>query len=62
LSTQSQLEGFCSEIAAATSLALDTEFVSEDTYRPQLCLVQVAANGRLAIIDPLTVEDLTPFW
>ena len=62
LSTQSQLEGFCSEIAAATTLALDTEFVSEDTYRPQLCLVQVAANGRLAIIDPFTVEDLTPFW
>lgn len=62
LSTRSQLEDFCGQIAGAPSLALDTEFVSEDTYRPQLCLVQVAVGPRLAVIDPLAIEDLTPFW
>ena len=36
--------------------------MSEDTYRPQLCLVQVAALDRLAVIDTLAVQDLTPFW
>lgn len=43
-------------------IAFDTEFVSEDTYRPELCLVQVAADDRLAVIDPYPLENLNPFW
>ena len=33
------------ELADCPSIAFDTEFVSEHTYRPVLCLVQVAADG-----------------
>ena len=43
-------------------IAFDTEFVSEDTYRPKLCLIQVAAGDHLAIIDPVGVEQTEPFW
>ena len=39
------------KLAQAKTIALDTEFVSEHTYRPVLCLIQVAADGELAVID-----------
>ena len=62
ITTQDQLATFCRVLATARQIAFDTEFVSEDTYRPQLCLIQVAVEDRLAVIDPLEVRDLVPFW
>ncbi len=62
VTTQRELEKLCRELAGAPSIAFDTEFVSEHTYRPQLCLIQVAAGDRMAVIDPQTVRDVTPFW
>jgi ribonuclease D len=62
INTVDQLQQFCSEIEDAPLVAFDTEFVSEDSYRPQLCLIQVATAERLAIIDPVQVERTEPFW
>lgn len=62
ITTRGQLLDFCDAIAAEPVVAFDTEFVSEDSYRPDLCLVQVAAGERLAVIDPRACEDVTPFW
>lgn len=42
--------------------AYDSEFISEQSYHPRLCLVQVASSSTLALIDPLAGIDLTPFW
>ena len=44
------------------SFAYDSEFIGEQSYHPQLCLVQVASRSTLALIDPLAALDMTPFW
>jgi ribonuclease D len=62
IATARELEQFCASLSEAAVIAFDTEFVSEDSYRPHLCLVQVAADGRLAVIDALSVGEMTPFW
>ncbi len=60
--TDEQLAEYCEQLKSCPWIAFDTEFVSERTYRPLLCLVQVATEKGLALIDPLTVDDVTPFW
>jgi ribonuclease D len=51
------------EMENAPYLALDTEFMRDQTYWPKLCLIQVAAPGVEAIVDPLAEGiDLTPFY
>ena len=60
--TDEQLQQYCGQLAECPSIAFDTEFVSESTFRPVLCLIQVAAGDSLAIIDATTIGDMTPFW
>jgi ribonuclease D len=43
VTTDSQLEQLVLRLAGHSHVAFDTEFVSEHTYRSQLCLLQVAA-------------------
>ncbi len=62
ISSASDLANFCDAARSAPAIFYDTEFVSEDTYRPELCLIQVAAGDRLAIIDPYEVGSCLPFW
>jgi ribonuclease D len=61
--TNDDLKAFVGELAHQPYLALDTEFLRDQTYYPRLCLIQVAAPGIEAIIDPLAPGlDLTPFY
>ena len=62
VTTESQLAALVDRLAAHSHVAFDTEFVSEHTYRSQLCLIQVAAPDTLAVIDTLKVQELDPFW
>jgi ribonuclease D len=52
----------CAHLAAVRRFGFDTEFVGEDSFRPRLCLVQVATEERLILIDPFTAEPLDEFW
>jgi ribonuclease D len=57
-----ELEGFVKRIRGSQVIAFDTEFVSEDRYLPELCLLQVRADEHLGIVDTLSCRDLSPFW
>lgn len=54
------LQEFVDQAADAEALALDTEFMRERTYYPELCLIQAAADGDPVLIDPLAELDLEP--
>ena len=58
------LTAFCDSVAGGGFITVDTEFMREKTYWPQLCLIQVAGpDGRGAVIDPLADGlDLSPFY
>jgi ribonuclease D len=47
-------------LAQTSIAAVDTEFVREKTYYPQLCLIQVGTPTQVACIDCLADLDLTP--
>jgi ribonuclease D len=61
IADSAQLAAFCERVAQSDFITVDTEFMRERTYWPQLCLVQVAGPGEVAAIDPLAEGmDLSP--
>ena len=58
ISTPQDLAEFCERAAAFDAVAVDTEFLRERTYRPRLCLIQVATPKECVAIDPLAIDDL----
>jgi ribonuclease D len=45
------LEAFCQRMRSETFVTVDTEFMRERTYWPELCLVQIAGENEVAVID-----------
>ena len=56
------MAGLVDAVADAPLVALDTEFVREQTYYPRLCLIQVATPDRLACVDCVAGMDLKPLF
>ncbi|HEU4476501.1 MAG TPA: ribonuclease D [Methyloceanibacter sp.] len=58
-----ELAEACARLSGAPYIAVDTEFMREQTFWPRLCLIQIAANGSEVLIDSLAPSlDLTPFF
>jgi len=60
IETTADLAALCEQLKRSNWLTLDTEFIREETYYPQLCLIQVATDDVIACIDPLAIDDLGP--
>ncbi|MTJ83936.1 MAG: ribonuclease D [Telmatospirillum sp.] len=57
------LAAFCERLKSAPYITVDTEFVREKTYWPQLCLVQLAGPDEAHAVDPLAPGmDLSPLF
>jgi ribonuclease D len=62
VTTQSALDAAVFRLQAAARLAIDTEFMRERTYFPQLCLLQIATETDCFLVDPLAGLDLGPLY
>jgi ribonuclease D len=63
IATNADLIRVVDEFRGKPFLAIDTEFMRERTYYPQLCLIQVGDGTKAVAIDPLAKNiDLEPLW
>ena len=61
ITTTEALADICGRLSKADFVTVDTEFMRENTYWPELCLVQIADDKEAAAIDPLAPGiDLKP--
>ena len=61
IETSAALVEFCDLIRGSDFIAVDTEFMRENTFWPELCLIQVADRDHAAAIDPMAPGiDLKP--
>ena len=61
ISDSRTLADLCARLARSPYVAVDTEFMRENTYWPVLCLIQIADDKEAAAIDPMADGiDMTP--
>ncbi|WP_048647678.1 ribonuclease D [Nitratireductor soli] len=63
ITKQQDLDAAIAELRKSDFVTVDTEFIRETTFWPELCLIQLAAPGVTALVDPLSKDiDLKPFF
>ena len=60
ITTNEALSELCAELANQRYITVDTEFLREKTFWPQLCLIQTAGQEIEAMIDPLAKVLIWP--
>lgn len=61
ITDQQEFDDLCEHIREAGIVAFDTEFISENTFRPKLCLIQLATREQAAAVDPFEV-NVAGWW
>ncbi len=59
IDTKEELADFIEHASHCSVLAIDTEFIREKSYYPQLCLLQMAADDQIVVIDPIAIKDIS---
>ena len=54
------LANLCTRFANKPYICVDTEFMRENSYWPELCLIQIADDEEAAAIDPMGGIDMGP--
>ncbi|WP_019995640.1 ribonuclease D [Aureimonas ureilytica] len=63
ITTTAALSDACRTLAKAEFVTVDTEFIRETTFWPELCLIQMASDDLAVLVDPLAEGiDLQPFF
>jgi ribonuclease D len=63
ITTTAALSDAIAELSKSGFVAVDTEFIRETTFWPELCLIQLATPDYEALVDPLAPGmDLKPFF
>jgi ribonuclease D len=63
IETTADLAAACKELAKSDFITIDTEFLRETTFWPELCLIQMASPTLEVLVDPLAKNiDLAPFF
>ena len=63
IATTDSLREICARFAAHDFVTVDTEFLRETTFWPQVCVIQIATDDEAVAIDALAEGlDLTPFF
>ncbi len=58
ITTPDELETAAKSLSSSPWFAIDTEFLRERTYRPELCLIQIATPELLFCVDPLALDNI----
>lgn len=61
--TAKELQRLCTRLNKQKFITVDTEFIREKTFYPELCLIQIGADKGAWVVDTLAENlDLSPLW
>ncbi len=62
ITTTKELNDVCQRFSKSDFITVDTEFIRERTFYPELCLIQIATPAEAYCIDPLGDIQLEPLF